>query len=81
MADCNPTKYTMDPTEQLGRDEPGKLVDATDYKSIVGGLRYLVHTRPDIAYSMGVVSRYMEKPMKKRLDVVLRILRYIKRTI
>ncbi|MDV3180562.1 MAG: reverse transcriptase domain-containing protein, partial [Candidatus Phytoplasma australasiaticum] len=81
MADCNPTKYPMDPKEQLSRDEPGKLVDATNYKSMVGGLRYLVHTRPDIAYSVGVVSRYMEKPTKKHLDAVKRILRYIKGTI
>lgn len=75
MADCNPTKYPMDPKEQLSRDEPGKLVDATDYESMVGRLRYQVHTRPNIAYSVGLVSRYMEKPTKKR------ILRYIKGTI
>ena len=62
MADCNPTKYPMDPKEQLSRDETGKLVNATDYKSMVGGLRYLVHTRPDIAYSVGIVSRYMRSP-------------------
>ncbi|XP_074323621.1 secreted RxLR effector protein 161-like [Apium graveolens] len=48
---------------------------------MVGGPRYLVHTRPDIAYSVGVVSRYMEKPTKKHLDAVKRILRYIKGTI
>ena len=30
----------------------GKL-DATLYQSIVGDLRYLVHTRPDIAFVVG----------------------------
>lgn len=35
-------------------------VDSTDFKSMVGGLRYLVHTRPDISYAVGVVSRYGE---------------------
>ncbi|KAL8100346.1 hypothetical protein AgCh_032555 [Apium graveolens] len=29
MADYNPTKYPMDPKEQLSRDETGKLVNAT----------------------------------------------------
>jgi len=37
-------------------------VDATLYWSIVGGLRYLVHTRPDIAFAVGYVSRFMEDP-------------------
>ena len=35
-------------------------VDATLYRSIVGGLRYLVHTRPDIAFVVGYVSRFIE---------------------
>lgn len=44
MNDCNPTKYPMDPKELLTKDEGGIAVDVTQYKSIVGGLRYLVHT-------------------------------------
>ena len=34
-------------------------VNATLYWSIVGSLRYLVHTRPDIAFTVGYVSRFM----------------------
>lgn len=56
-------------------------MDATLYKSIIGGLRYLVHTRPDISYSVGVISRYMERPTKVHLDVVKRIMRYVKGTV
>ena len=37
-------------------------VDATLYWSIVGSLRYLVHTRPDIAFAMGYLSRFIEDP-------------------
>lgn len=32
MSGCNPTKYPMDPKEQLTKDEGGKAVDATQYK-------------------------------------------------
>lgn len=81
MAECNSTKFPMDPKEMIDRDENGKLVDATEYKSMVGGLRYLVYTRPDIAYSVGVVSRYMERPTKLHQDAVKRILRYMKGTM
>lgn len=48
---------------------------------MVGGLRYLVNTRPDIAFSVGIVSRYMERPTILHLNVVKRILRYVKGTI
>ena len=46
---------------------------------MVGGLIYLTHTRPDIAFSIGVVSRFMHSPSKHHLGVVKRILRYIAR--
>ncbi|KAL8127879.1 hypothetical protein AgCh_014721 [Apium graveolens] len=46
MKDCNPTKYPMDPKDKISKDECGKTVDTTMYKSLVGSLRYLVNTRP-----------------------------------
>ena len=81
LAECNPTKYPMDPKEQLTKDAGGKRVDVTQFKSLVGGLRYLVHTRPNIAYSVGIVSRYMEQPTILHLNVVKRILRYVRGTL
>lgn len=62
MSDCNPTKYPLDPNEQIMKDEGGKLVDVTQFKSMVGGLRYSMHTRPYIAFAVGTVSRFMEHP-------------------
>lgn len=81
MANCNSSKYPMDPGLQLSKDEGGEKVNATDYKSLVGCLRYLVHTRPDISFAVGIVSRYMEQPTVQHLEAVKRILRYIKGTI
>lgn len=81
MAECNSTKYPMDPKEFIHKDERGVAVDATEFKSLVGGLRYLVHTRPDIAYSVGIVSRFMEKPTVMHQNAAKRILRYIKRQV
>lgn len=81
MADCNPSKYPMEPKIQLHKDLKGKAVDSSRYRSIVGGLRYLVHTRPDIAYAVGMVNRFMERPTTLHLGDVKRVLRYIKGTI
>lgn len=81
MMDCNPTRYPMEPKHQLSKDSTGKAIDSTKFKSLVGGLRYLVHTRPDISYAVGVVSRFMERPTVMHLNAVKRILRYIKGTM
>jgi hypothetical protein len=51
------------------------------YRSIVGSLRYLVNTRPDLAYSVGYISRFMEKPTTEHLAAVKRVLRYIAGTL
>ncbi|XP_074377259.1 secreted RxLR effector protein 161-like [Apium graveolens] len=80
MGECRPTKYPMETSIQLDKDEKGKVIDATQFKSIVGGLRYLVHTRPDIAYAVGIVSRYTEQPTVLHQAAVKRILHYIKGT-
>lgn len=80
MQDCNPCKFPMEPRLELTKDENGEPVDSTTYKSIVGGLRYLTHTRPDISYAVGLVSRFMERPTKQHLQAVKHILRYIRGT-
>lgn len=78
MSGCNSVKYPIDPKLVLNKDERGKSVNTTLYRSIIGGLRYLVHTRPDIAYSVGVVSRYMERPTVLHYNAVKQIIRYVK---
>ena len=55
----------MTPMEErlkLTKANTAVKVDATLYRSIVGGLCYLVHTRPDIAFDVDYVSRFMEDP-------------------
>ncbi|KAL4580126.1 hypothetical protein LXL04_016306 [Taraxacum kok-saghyz] len=58
-----------------------ELVNPTEYRTIVGGLRYLTHTRPDLSFGVGVVSRFMEKPTMTHLHAIKGILRYIKGTM
>ena len=52
----------MEERLKLTKASTAAKVDATLYWSIVGGLCYLVHTRPDISFAMGYVSRFMEDP-------------------
>ena len=50
------------------------------YQRLVGKLIYLSHTRPDIAYAVGVVSQFMHNPSEDHMRAVTRILRYLKGT-
>jgi hypothetical protein len=51
------------------------------YSSAVGSLMYaMVCTRPNIAHTVGVVSRYMKNLGKEHWEVVKWILRYLKGT-
>ena len=74
----------MTPMEErlkLTKASTAAKVDATLYRSIIGGLRYLVHTRPDIAFTVGYVSRFMEDPREDHWAAMKRLLRYVKGTV
>jgi hypothetical protein len=44
---------------KLSGDSTAEEVDATQYQRLLGSLRYLAHTRSDLAFSVGYVSRFM----------------------
>lgn len=80
MEECNSSQYPMEPKLHLTKDEKGEPVNATMYKRLVGSLRYLVHTRPDLNYSVGVVSKFMQNPKQSHHAAIKHILRYVKGT-
>lgn len=81
MLKCKPISTPLEPSRKLSAYEGNDLKDATMYRQLVGGLIYLTITRPDISFAVGVMSRYMQSPKKPHLEVVRRILRYIKGTL
>ncbi|KAM6555743.1 hypothetical protein CsatB_002762 [Cannabis sativa] len=57
-------------------------MDSFPYASGVGSLMYvMVCTRPDIAYAMSIVSRFIADPGEKHWDALKWIMRYIKGTL
>ena len=81
MAECNPVGTPVATGTKLTKEGDGKHVDPTIYKSLVGSLRYLTITRPDIVHGVGLVSRYMEEPKSSHWLAAKRILRYLKGTL
>ncbi|XP_066395690.1 uncharacterized mitochondrial protein AtMg00810-like [Miscanthus floridulus] len=62
MVECKPCVTPMEEQLKLTKASTTAKVDAALYRSIIGGLRYLVHMRLDIAFVIGYVSRFMEDP-------------------
>ena len=62
---------------KLINNPSGEFVDVTLYKSMIGCLLYLTASRPDIAFSVGVCSRFQSNPKVSHLNVVKRIIKYV----
>ncbi|KAJ0589411.1 putative RNA-directed DNA polymerase [Helianthus annuus] len=80
MVDCKPADTPMVANHKLCMEKDGELADKERYQRLVGKLIYLSHTRPDIAYAVGVVSQFMHQPQVAHMEAVWRIIRYLKGT-
>ncbi|RVW37266.1 Retrovirus-related Pol polyprotein from transposon TNT 1-94 [Vitis vinifera] len=80
MLGCKPAETPMDTTVKLEESDGSAPVDKGRYQRLVGKLIYLSHTRPDIGFSVSVVSQFMNNPTEKHMTAVIRILRYLKMT-
>ena len=81
LSDCNVCAVPMESRLKLSKESESPLVDAMEYRSLVGGLRYLMNTRPDITYAVNYVSRFLEKPKEDHRAAVKHLLRYVAGTL
>ena len=75
MLGCKLADTPMDPNKRTKRSKESVPVDRGRYQRLVGKLIYLSHTRPDVAYSVSVVSQHMNNLSKDHLEAVNWILR------
>ncbi|KAK9038646.1 hypothetical protein V6N11_023503 [Hibiscus sabdariffa] len=68
-------------TSKLTKDEGSLIEDARGFRSIVGALLYLNHTRPDIAFAVNKVAQFMHAPREAHWEAVKRILKYLNGTL
>ncbi len=81
MMSRKPISIPLEQNVKLSADERDLVEDTTMYRRIVGSLVYMTITRLDLSYVVGMASQFMQTPQKPHLDVVKRILRYIKHTL
>ncbi|CAA7022682.1 unnamed protein product [Microthlaspi erraticum] len=68
-------------TEKQLRDD-ADFMKSVPYSNAVGSLMYaMIGTRPDLSYPVGIISRFMSKPIKEHWLGVKWVLRYIKGTL
>ena len=78
MQDCNSVRTLVEVGTKLSKNGEGMRIDSTYFKQIVGSLRYLRCTKPDISYGVGLISRFLESPRQSHMQVAKRIMRYLK---
>ena len=62
MADYKSCQTPMEERLKLSKASTVAKVDVMHYCSIVCSLRYLTHRRPEIAFTVGYVSKFMVDP-------------------
>ena len=77
MNECKIQSTSME--EILPNDAMADKVDPKIYQSAVGALMYaMVCTRPDLAFAVSTVSRFMKAPQSIHWNAVKKIFRYVK---
>ena len=71
----------MSPNVKLIVDLLGKSVDSSLYRSMIGSLLYLIASRLDISYNVGVCARYQVNPKESHMIALKRIIKYVKTTV
>jgi hypothetical protein len=79
MNSCTTVIMPISTTEKLSSyiGDPLGPNDATNFRSIIGGLQYLTLTQPDLAFVVNKVCQYLHTPTMVHLVVVKQIIRYV----
>lgn len=78
---ANHLGFPMDRNHKLGKAKGPFLPQPDAFHRSMGLLIYLTCTRPDLAFSVQVLSQFMHQPRQDHWGAAFRVLRYIKHTL
>lgn len=77
---CKPSSFPIEQGLKLDKGESEPRVDASKDRWLIGRLLYLQATRPDITYSVNVLSQFVADPRNNHLEEANSVLGYLKAT-
>ncbi|CAH9079543.1 unnamed protein product [Cuscuta epithymum] len=75
---AKPASSPIEQNHGLSNATGTPLSDPESYRRLVGRLIYLAVTRPDITYSVHILSQFMQNPLNEHWSATLRVVRYLK---
>ncbi|XP_062093958.1 uncharacterized mitochondrial protein AtMg00810-like [Humulus lupulus] len=78
---AKPVEFPMEQNHRLALAAGRFLDDPERYHRLVGQLIYLGVTRPDLAYSIHILSQFMQQPEEEHWEEELRVVRYLKNNL
>jgi len=80
IGSCNPVKNHITSSTKLIKDGGEASENSILFKQIIGSLMYLSVNRPDIAFVVYLLSKFMTDPKSSHMTTTKRILTYVKGT-
>lgn len=78
LGSCKPVDTPLPQNYNLALASGPFYHDVAQYRRIIGRLIYLTITRPDISYSVHILSQFMKSPRQEHFEAAIRVLRYLK---
>nr|XP_016467801.1 PREDICTED: uncharacterized mitochondrial protein AtMg00810-like [Nicotiana tabacum] len=79
--DCNVVASPLDVNLKLSIEDGEPLSDLFLYRKLIGKLNFLTNTRPDLAFSVQLLSQFMHAPTSSHLSAAYHVLKYVKGTL
>ncbi|XP_021719315.1 uncharacterized protein LOC110686988 [Chenopodium quinoa] len=81
LLNVKPLKLPIDSHLKLSADKGTPLPDPARYQQLLGKLIYLTITRPDISFTVQLLSQFMHSPTSTHMQAVKRLLSYLAGTV
>ena len=75
---AKPASFPIEQNQRLAHASGEPLSNPKPYRRLFGRLIYLTVTRPDLAYSVHVLSQFLQEPRQEHWEATLRVVRYLK---
>ena len=74
LQDSNPCQTPMAVSPKLSKSSGSPCSTPTEYRQLIDALQYLTITRPNISYSINLLTQFMHQPRRPHFDAPIRVL-------